>query len=87
MKKMNITPRQKVEEDFMDYFNMTMEEFENLDYYTQEELIRKVSKLRNKLKKTEQGVHAKYRFGELFAYYPIETEKNIKEKIKSLFIK
>ena len=76
-----------VERKFMDYFGMTVEQFDELDFDTQQELIQKVAKLRNKMKRKEKGVRAKFRFGEIFTYYPIENKENRKEKIKSIFKK
>ena len=39
-----------IEETFMDYFQMTVDQFDNLDLDTQEELIRKALILRKKVK-------------------------------------
>ena len=66
------------EEKFKYYFGMTVEEFEQLDFYIQELLVKKVAILKHKSKNS-----SKERFGEIFNYYPIFA-KTLKKR-KSIF--
>lgn len=64
-----------IERKFMDYFQMTPDQFDELDFDTQEKLIRKAVILRKKTKKLEDKIHSKYRFGEIFTYFPMNFKK------------
>ena len=70
-----------LERKFMDNFGMTIDQFERLDFDEQEALIHKVSLLKHKMKKKEQGIHSKFNFGEIFTYYPIFS-KTLKKRRK-----
>lgn len=71
-----------LENKFMTNFGMTIDQFERLDYEKQEELIKKVAKLRYKLEKKENKLHSKFNIRELFTYYPIFTKTLGKRKNK-----
>ena len=77
-----------IERKFIDYFGMTVEQFDELESDKQEELIQKAAKLRSKMKNTKhKGLHSKYRYDDIYTYYPIKTRETIKEKIKSILKK
>jgi len=71
-----------LEQKFMDYFGMTIDQFERLDFYEQEELVKKVAILKHKRNKNK-GLYSKFRFGEIFTYYPIFA-KTLKKR-KNIF--
>ena len=66
-----------LERKFIDYFGMTLDQFERLDFDKQEELIKKVAKLRHKIKNNE----SKFCLKEFLTCYPI-FKKTISNKIK-----
>lgn len=72
-----------LENKFMTNFGMTIDQFERLDFETQEQLIKKVAKLRHKMEK--KAKNAQFRFGEVFTYYPIFAKTANKRKRKSIF--
>ncbi len=75
---MEETTPDSIEQIFKNYFGMTIEEFEQLDFYIQELLVKKVAVLKHKSNKNSKG-----RFGEIFNYYPIFA-KTLKKR-KSIF--
>ena len=66
-----------LESNFMDNFGMTLDQFERLDYYDQENIIKKVALLQYKMKKLNK--RSKINVDELFTKYPIFT-KTMKQK-------
>ena len=68
------------ERKFTDNFGMTIDQFERLDFDVQEELIKKVVKLRAKIKKKEKRQISKLKLGEILSYYPIFEKTSDKRK-------
>lgn len=68
------------ERKFTDNFGMTIDQFERLDFDVQEELIKKVVKLRTKIKKKEKRRISKLKLGEILSYYPIFEKTSDKRK-------
>ena len=66
-----------LESNFMDNFGMTLDQFERLDYYEQEALIKKAALLQSKMKKLKK--RSNFNLNEIFTRYPIFT-KTIKNK-------
>ena len=73
------------EKRFIDNFGMTIDQFERLDFYEQENLIKKVAQLQYKIKKNEKKINKKFKIKEILFYYPIFTKTS--EKRKGLFKK
>ena len=67
-----------LENEFVDYFGMTIDQIERLDYDVQEEIIKKVIKIRKKI-----GNKKNIKFKEIIKHYPIF--KKTLSKRKSLF--
>ncbi|MBQ8891951.1 MAG: hypothetical protein IJ068_03695 [Bacilli bacterium] len=63
---MNDRTRRTLDQNFIDYFGMTLDQFSTLDIDTQEVLIRKVKKLRKKLLSIESKKTLKDRIAEFF---------------------
>ena len=68
-----------LERNFVDNFGMTLDQFERLDYYDQENIIKKVALLQYKMKKLNK--RSKINLNELFTKYPIFTKTIDKRKI------
>ena len=52
---MEETTPDSIEQKFKNYFGMTVEEFEQLDFYIQELLVKKVAILKHKSNKNSKG--------------------------------
>ena len=68
-----------LESNFMDNFGMTLDQFERLDYYEQEALIKKVALLQYKMRKLKK--RSNFNLNEIFTRYPIFKKTLDKRKI------
>ena len=80
--------REIIEGQFIDYFNMTIEQFERLDYYSQKELINRGINLRKKQIKLKDKLYEKNRFEEIFNLSSrVNDSENLKMKVLNIFKK
>ena len=74
--------KEMIEKKFVDYFQMTVDQFNKLEFDIQEQLIRKALWLQKKEKKLYSKENSKFRMGEIFTYFPIFTKDSSKIKRK-----
>ena len=64
-----------LENKFVDYFQMSIDQFDDLDLETQEELIKKALILRKKVKKLESKLNSKKRFSEVISGFTKDLKR------------